>query len=206
MTVETRWWWIRHAPVTTDNGCIYGQVDLPGDTSDAGVFRGLAEVLPKDAVWVASNLSRTHHTAAAVHAVTGTTPPMAHHPEFAEQNFGEWQGRNRQEVFDAFAPDHRFWLAPAEYAPAGGESFIDLMSRVAGKIDSLNNDHRGQDIVAVAHGGTIRAALGHALGLTPAGSLGFQIDNCSITRLDHLHMAGGDTAWRVANVNWNVRA
>ncbi len=204
MTIETRWWWVRHAPVTTDNGCIYGQRDLPANTSDRAVFEGLAAALPAKAVWVASNLSRTHQTAQAVHAVTGATPDLAHYPEFAEQNFGDWQGRNRQEVFNQFAPDHKFWLAPADHAPPGGESFSDLMARVTGKIDAITEKHGGQDIVAVGHGGTIRAAIGHALGLAPGGSLGFRIDNCSITRLDHLRMSGGETAWRVAHVNWNA--
>ena len=30
MTTTTRWWWVRHAPVTVNNGCVYGQTDLPG--------------------------------------------------------------------------------------------------------------------------------------------------------------------------------
>ena len=206
MTIETRWWWVRHAPVTTDNGCIYGQRDLPANTSDRATFEGLAAALPATAVWVASNLSRTHQTAAAVHAVTGAAPDIAHHPEFAEQHFGEWQGRNREEVFKQYAPDHKFWLAPADFAPEGGESFAELMARVAGKIDAVTESHSGQDIVSVGHGGTIRAAVGHALGLAPAATLGFKIDNCSITRLDHLSMPSGETAWRVAHVNWTVTA
>jgi alpha-ribazole phosphatase len=36
--VATRWWWVRHAPVREDNGCIYGQEDIGCDTSDRVVF------------------------------------------------------------------------------------------------------------------------------------------------------------------------
>ena len=36
--VATRWWWVRHAPVREDGGCIYGQADLGCDTSDRVVF------------------------------------------------------------------------------------------------------------------------------------------------------------------------
>lgn len=204
MTIETRWWWVRHAPVTTDGGNIYGQTDLPGDTSNRAVYEGLAAVLPAGGVWVASALQRTQQTAAAVHEVRGDTPDMRHLPEFNEQHFGEWQGQNRQSVFEQHAPAHRFWLAEADFAPAGGESFADLMVRVTAMIDEMTAAHPGEDIVAFAHGGTIRAALGHALGLAPAQSLGFRIDNCSITRLDHLTLDGGATAWRVAHVNWNT--
>ena len=61
--------------------------------------------------------------------------------------------------------------------------------------------HAGRDIVAVAHGGTIRAALGHALGLTPARALVFETANCALTRLDYIEDAGKAPAWRVVTVN-----
>ena len=48
----TRWWWIRHAPVTVNKGTAYGQTDHPCDTSTESHFKGWAELLPKDAVWV----------------------------------------------------------------------------------------------------------------------------------------------------------
>ena len=64
--VRTRWWWIRHAPVRVDEGRIYGQKDLPCDCSEVRVFDGLAAALPRNAVWVTSNLMRTHQTAAAI--------------------------------------------------------------------------------------------------------------------------------------------
>ena len=66
--VRTRFWWVRHAPVRADGGRIYGQRDLSCDCTDGHVFVALARVLPRDAVWVASNLRRTHETARAIWA------------------------------------------------------------------------------------------------------------------------------------------
>ncbi len=66
--VTTRWWWVRHAPVRNDGGNIYGQSDLPCDTSDTYVFNAVAKVLPREAVWYSSNLMRTHQTAEAIWA------------------------------------------------------------------------------------------------------------------------------------------
>lgn len=63
-----------------------------------------------------------------------------------------------------------------------------------------NRTYRGNDIVAVAHGGTIRAALVIALGLPPRGGFAFTIDNCSLTRLDHYQGKRG-AGWRVPMVN-----
>ena len=67
-TVTTRWWWVRHAPVREDGGNIYGQEDLGCDTSDRVVFEAVGKILPRNAVWYASNLKRTHQTAEAIWA------------------------------------------------------------------------------------------------------------------------------------------
>ena len=57
-----------------------------------------------------------------------------------------------------------------------------------------------EDVIAVAHGGTIKAAIGLALGDQPEKGLAFDIDNCSVTRLDHLASAG-HSSWRLPMVN-----
>jgi alpha-ribazole phosphatase len=123
-------------------------------------------------------------------------------PEFAEQHLGEWQGQERKAFYAARkVGTHTLWFAPASERPQGGESFEDLMQRVVPAIERLNTEHRGQDIVAVTHGGTIRAAVGFALGLPAQASLSFSVENCSLTRLDHLPAGGGDGLWRVVSVN-----
>jgi alpha-ribazole phosphatase len=200
----TRWWWIRHAPVP-DGGRIYGQRDLDCDCGDAEIFAILARELPQGAVWLTSNLARTRQTAAAILAAApdryaGVTPLAV--PDFAEQNLGDWQGLERRAFYaERKVGTHTLWFAPAAERPPGGESFVDLTQRVLPAIVRLNIEHRGRDIVAVTHGGTIRAALALALGLDPQAALSFAIDNCSLTRLDHLAPKGGAPLWRVAAVN-----
>src|SRR5262245_60611691 len=200
----TRWWWIRHAPVP-DNGCIYGQRDLSCDCGDAEVFADLAGTLPADAVWVTSNLVRTIETARAIQAADPSKLAgieLKSLPELAEQHLGEWQGLDRKTFFaERKVGTHALWFAPADERPPGGESFMDLVDRVAPAIERLNRAHSGRDIVAVTHGGTIRAALGIALGLAPQTALAFAADNCSLTRLDHLPGTGGAGLWRVVAVN-----
>ena len=63
--ITTSFWWVRHAPVA-HGGRIYGQTDLSCDCSETALFTGLAEKLPRSAIWVTSNLRRTHETAAAI--------------------------------------------------------------------------------------------------------------------------------------------
>ena len=212
MTAVTRWWWIRHAPVDA-GGRIYGQDDLVADCSDPAPFRWLAEVLPRNAVWVVTQLRRTHQTAAAIQAHwpdAGAPVPVPPQVEagFVEQHFGDWQGRSHAELEEIRDGEwHRFWLAPADTRPPGGESFAEVVARVGEGIARLSAEHAGRDIVAIAHGGSIRAAVALALGLDPEKALALSVDNCSLTRLDHIAGAPGSHAgeegesWRVSRFN-----
>jgi broad specificity phosphatase PhoE len=77
---------------------------------------------------------------------------------------------------------------------------MDLYRRVGAAIDRNNPEQAGKDVIAVAHGGTIKAAVGLALGGQPEKGLAFDIDNCSVTRLDHL-AGSGHSSWRLPMVN-----
>ena len=205
--VATRLWWIRHAPVD-HGGKIYGQLDLSCDCSETAIFTGLAEQLPRDAVWVTSNLRRTHETATAIIRAGLPGPETIPGPEalviddLAEQHFGEWQGLAHEDLHRLRAGDfHRFWHAPAHEVVPGGESFLAVIERVSRAVHQLVETHAGRDVIAVAHGGTIRAALAVALGLDPEAALAFTIENCSITRIDHIDGAGMGHGWRVVTVN-----
>jgi broad specificity phosphatase PhoE len=77
---------------------------------------------------------------------------------------------------------------------------MDLYNRVRRVIDRINIEHAGRDVVAVAHGGTIKAAVGLALAGQPEKGLAFDIDNCSVTRLDHI-AGDGRSVWRLPMVN-----
>ena len=205
--IATRFWWVRHAPVG-HGGRIYGQADLSCDCSQDAVFAGLAGQLPGGAVWVTSTLRRTHETAAAIIRAGVAGPELIPGPEamaiadLAEQHFGAWQGLTYDELRQSRNGDfHRFWHAPAHQAPPGGESFVALIDRVARTIHQLAAAHAGRDIIAVAHGGTIRAALAVALSLDPEAALAFSIDNCSLTRIDRIDGPGMGHGWRVVTVN-----
>jgi alpha-ribazole phosphatase len=199
----TRWWWVRHAPVP-DVVNIYGQRDVDADVSDANVFAALAHELPRDAVWLTSNLKRTHQTASAILEAMAREDRIEGEPlrvpEFAEQHLGEWQGMNRAEFFASRAHlNHPFWFGPSSERPPGGESFDDLVARVAPAIEKFSDDYAGRDVIAVGHGGTIKAAIAHALKLSPEAGLAFACDNCSVTRLERL--SGAETLWRVISIN-----
>ena len=206
--VVTRWWWFRHAPVLNTHGRCYGRHDVDCDVSNAAAFKNLAARVPDGAHWIATPLSRTQKTARAIvdqlRPLGRAAPAPEIEPDFIEQDFGAWQGRSYAEI-GAFGPDgHRFWLAPATTAAPEGESFVDVIARVATAVERRTAAHVGRDIVVVAHGGSIRAAVAAALDLEPEAALALSVDTLSLTRLDHIAGPGKGHAWRVGNVNLPV--
>ena len=190
---STRWWWVRHAPSAGLPGIIHGQDDVDADLKDDMAVNSRIATLPENAIWLTSGLPRTLQTAAALggtncRAVEG----------LMEQNFGEWNGKNWNDLREN--ETRNFWMNFATEAPPGGESFVNMMDRVADTIAELSVEYEGRDIIAVAHAGTIRAALTMALNLFAKSALTFQLDNLSLTEIESI--PDGDLrAWCVHGIN-----
>lgn len=195
--ITTRWWWVRHAPIAAPPGTIAGQADLPADLSDSAGLAALAQRLPADAIWIATPLARTQATARALGA-----RDLRLEPDFSEQHFGVWQGRTHADIWEE---DQRvaeaFWADPAHATPPAGESFAALCHRVATAVLRHNRMWAGRDIVAVAHAGTIRAAIGQTLGIQPAQLLPLAVDCLHLTRVDHMAIGDQRDAWRLVGAN-----
>ncbi len=205
----TRWWWVRHAPVINGEGRLYGQEDLDCDVSDLPRFQALARHLPEDAIWIITNLSRTQKTAQAIRGAGISGPEFIVETDFAEQCFGDWQGLTwaEMETRDGTVYEE-FWRDPSGNAPPKGESFADLMARTAPAVEKHTTRHAGRDIVCVAHGGSIRAAIAQALGLHHERGLSISIDTLSLTRIDHVEggvLNGMGKSWRVGGINAIIR-
>ncbi len=93
-------------------------------------------------------------------------------------------------------PAHPFWPLSGTEVPPGGESVAEMMVRVGDALERLARRHAGGDVVLVSHGGAIRAAIGHAMGVGADPVLHFSVQNLSLTRLDRL-----TEGWRVGCVN-----
>jgi len=205
----TRWWWVRHAPVIDGGGRLYGQEDLDCDVSETLCYNALAKHLPEDAIWVVTHLMRTSKTATAIREAGLAGSDYIIEPDLAEQHFGDWQGLTWSEM-EALAPSAyaEFWKDPTGNAPPGGESFAAVIERCIPAITRLVETHGGRDIICVAHGGSIRAAIAFALGLGHERALSLSIDNLSLTHLDHIEggtLNGTRKTWRVGGVNMPIR-
>ena len=72
----------------------------------------------------------------------------------------------------------------------------DVILRVGRAMDRLAAAYDGRDVVIVSHGGAIRAAVAHAIGIGADNALHLAVQNLSVTRLERQ-----DDAWRVVCVN-----
>lgn len=177
---------IRHAP-SLGGGRLCGRTDVAADCSDLARIAAVRAVVGSAARRVISPARRCRQTA---DALWPGSAPVAD-ARLWEQDFGTWEGRAYADL-----PD----LGPltlgalADHAPPGGESFANLCLRVSPVLTDLAG---GEDVAIVAHAGTVRAALAHALG-SVSSALAFDIAPLSVTRIRALRGGG----WAVLAVNW----
>jgi probable phosphomutase (TIGR03848 family) len=115
---------------------------------------------PAAAVY-ASPLERTQETAAPIAAALGVN--VALDEGLLELDMGEWTGLSL-----ATARKRKEWGTiqryPSSFRFPGGESFLDMQTRMITTVDRLRAEHAGQMVVAVSHADPIRALVAHAMG------------------------------------------
>jgi alpha-ribazole phosphatase len=199
---ETRFWLIRHAIVDENaRAMLYGVMDVPlCETSlleQAPMYRALAARLPRDAAWKVTPLSRTRRTAEAIFEAGYPRVEPQVEAGLIEQSLGEWQGLPHAELPPLLnLPKHAFWPLAGHERPPGGETLAEVIQRVGTTLEELAANHPDTDIVAVSHGGAIRAAVAHCLRIGPDNALHLSVQNLSLTRIERL-----PEGWRVVCVN-----
>jgi broad specificity phosphatase PhoE len=198
----TNFWLIRHALVEENaRAMLYGTMDVelcPHTLeTQRPNYRALAAALPKPAAWYVTPLIRTRHTAEAILAGGYGAPTLHVEQGLIEQNMGDWQGLPHGDLPPHLAQSaHPFWPLAGTERPPNGESMEDTILRVGPAMERLARAHPGQDVVIVSHGGAIRAAVAHALGIAADNALHLSIQNISLTKMDRL-----PEGWRVNTVN-----
>ena len=203
--METRWWWLRHAPVAGGSH-ILAPADAKADLSDISALSRLASALPRKARIITSPLTRARESGAALAGIIGQQggawAPSLIEADFSEQDFGTWEGKSHEALGrENPAQSKAFWADPVNHAPPGGESFAAVCTRTARAIERLSQSGKGGDIIIVAHAGAIRAALSLALGGAPDRALSFALAPLSLTRLTAQSEAEGVASWRIETVN-----
>lgn len=173
---------MRHGQTPTTGRSLPGRA--PGlHLADAGIDQAaavaarIAELKRVDAVY-ASPLERTRETAAPI--ARALKQRVKTERGLLECDFGDWTGRKLTQLMKL--PEWRtVQRYPSGFRFPGGESFLEMQSRVVGALQSLSARHRGGVIVAVSHADPIKAAVAAALGTHLDLFQRIVISPCSVT-------------------------
>lgn len=196
----------RHAPLANVAGRVYGYDAQLDDTTPREAFEAAASQLaPGGAIWVASDYPRAIRTAGRLCRIVN--PDLVRVPGWlttetllGEQGFGTWVGQS-QEALRAKDPVFRNVTAHVfgweEMAPPMGESFNRLVVRVGRGLEKLASMARRGSVNAVAHGGTLRAALVIAGGATPDQAVNTRVPHLAVLKLGYDDAKPESSRWNV---------
>jgi probable phosphoglycerate mutase len=142
-----------------------GHADPPLNETGRAQAAELAAVLadePLAAVY-SSPLHRAFETAQILAAPHGLEPLPV--DALREVDVGSWQGLSRTEIEERFPEQFARWL-DYQQGWEDGESYEEMGGRVIAGLRELAARHVGERILAVTHGGPVRAAYALADGIT----------------------------------------
>lgn len=148
---------VRHGPTPwTAERRLQGRTDIdlsPEGRDEAVRLRAVIDDwMPRTAV--VSPLARTLSTVSLLSELAPIVDAR-----WAEAGLGAWEGSTP----DALGEDYARWRA-GRFVPPGGETLDDVRARVAEA--AVDAARQPGPVLVVTHGGVIRAALAHFVGLT----------------------------------------
>ncbi len=156
-----------------------GHSDMPLN----GVGRKQAGLLASelervDAVY-SSDLARARETAEILAQRIGLEVHLD--PRLRERGFGAWEGLTTQEIESSFPDEQKRWRAGIGAGAPDAEPFGAFAARVRSFVEEVGRQHVDEEVLVVAHGGTIRVV--HAL----ATGLDYVRDHRSIPAVANCH-------------------
>jgi len=187
--VTTRLHLIRHGTTAAVRAAGF---PLDEDLDDRGraEARALRPHLPGTRDVVRSPARRAAATAAAL-----GHPDAPVDEGLREAGFGDWAGRSLADLHAEDPEPVVAWMTDPSFAPPGGESLEALTARVGTWMAAHVEDET--PLVAVTHGGVVRAAIAVALGAPAGAAWRIDVSPGSLTEL-HAH----DGRWRLVRSNW----
>jgi broad specificity phosphatase PhoE len=171
---------VRHGETDWNLGNRFqGRADPPLNETGRAQARELAATLAgrSFAAVYSSPLRRAFETAEIVAESHGLRPVAVE--GLREVDVGAWQGLTRDEVEERFPDQFERWIAFGQ-GWDDGESYEQMGRRVVATLLEVAGRHKGETVLAVTHGGPIRAALAAARGVShsEARRHGPLIGNC----------------------------
>ena len=151
--MATRVYLVRHGQTAWNVGEIFrGRADIPLDETGKKEVHLAGEALKDETIHgvYSSPLSRSMETAeniAKFHNI-----PVTPLDAIIDISYGEWEGRENQEVKQNYPELHRLWhREPHKIKFPGGESLDEVRSRILAGLEELLLRHQDENFVLVAH-------------------------------------------------------
>lgn len=176
---------LRHGQTPLSNQRRFaGRGDIPLTKQGFGQAARAAKRLSRSGadVVISSPLRRCRDTAALV--ADAARAPLVIEEDFAEADFGEWEGLTFAEAGDRWPDQLADWMASPDAAPPGGESFAMVALRVLSGLDRLLAAYRHQTVVVVSHVTPIKTLVCRALLAPPEAMFRMNLEVSSLSRID----------------------
>jgi probable phosphoglycerate mutase len=166
---------------------LQGHIDIALNAEGLRQAEALAGALAGERIdaIISSDLQRAAQTAHAL--ARRRDMPVASDPALRERCFGGFEGLLYAEIEQRFPREFAAWQArDIDGAMPDGarvaETFRQFYQRCISAITRLAQQHQGQSLVLVAHGGVLECAYRAALGLALDTPRDFPVMNASINR------------------------
>lgn len=174
---------VRHGRTAANaSGLLLGRADPPldaeGEQQAALAAEALQGTLAEPRLVVSSPLARCRATAAMVAEALGLEVIVDE--RWVELDYGEL---DQVPVASLPAETWASWQANVHWAPPGGESLVQLGSRVRGACDDLADEAAAGDVVVVSHVSPIKAAVAWALDVGDEVAWRLYVAPASISRI-----------------------
>ncbi|MFI9105718.1 bifunctional RNase H/acid phosphatase [Streptomyces fildesensis] len=150
---------------------------------------------------VSSPLARCRQTAEAVATRLGLDVRIDE--GLRETDFGVFEGLTFAEVRERYPAELDDWLASAETAPPGGESFAAVARRVALSRDKLLARYAGKTVLLVTHVTPVKTLVRLALGAPPESLFRMELSAASVSEV--AYYADGNASLRLLNDTSHLR-
>ena len=176
---------VRHGRIEDSfEGRFIGSTDVPLATDCRTEVEALARHIraQEPSRCICSPLKRARQTAEILTEAVGLTIEID--PDLREVDFGRWEGLSFEEISASDPEMVKRWASwDEDFAFPEGESVRDFLMRLRSAADRMT---AGSDetILAVTHGGFIRAMICHLLGLSDHQYVLFDVRRASLTAIE----------------------
>jgi alpha-ribazole phosphatase len=187
MTDKTRIYLIRHGEVNGASTRRYnGHADVGLSERGIAQYEMMKERLADKEISAcySSDLTRCATGAVIIGERLGLKPVFM--GNLRELDIGVWEGKTHEELRQEFPAEWQSRFADiVNYRVPGGENLLDLRNRIMSAIGEIIEQHRGENVLVIAHGGANRVILLEAIGAPLSSLFNIEQEYCCLNIIDY---------------------